>query len=326
MHVFDSEPLQRLLTGLRFTCLDVGARRGFTTDLLPIASAVDAVGFEPDREEADRLNGEAARARHPWRSLRFLPVALGPAGAKVLHLYRQRGCSSILEADVAAAARFSRDDYFVLDGDVDLTTVPADEALRQHQVTHPVYMKIDVQGYELEVFRTAGGMLADSLLAIRCEVSFIPLYKDQPLFGDIAGFLRPFGFVPMGFQELHHWRPSTRVKYHDAPGPIPAARGQLVHGDVLFLRDAHTMPDQGDAATGALLKLAFLALTYGYVDHAVPILRRPALAPWLRDHGVPDAVAALAPASRWWGRLDRRNRRSRWLLDMRRTLKFRLGI
>ena len=53
--------LKRLLAAARVVAIDVGARGGFTRDLAPIAAAVDATGFEPDRSECDRLN-EGARA------------------------------------------------------------------------------------------------------------------------------------------------------------------------------------------------------------------------------------------------------------------------
>jgi hypothetical protein len=56
--------LERLLSKIRIVGIDIGARGGFTTDLAPIGSAVDAIGFEPDAAECERLNAapDAAHA------------------------------------------------------------------------------------------------------------------------------------------------------------------------------------------------------------------------------------------------------------------------
>ena len=311
--VFGSRACARALQLLRFTCLDVGARQGFTRDLMPIAGAVDAVAFEPDGEEAAQLNANAARGDFPWASLRYLPVAIGPAnGPDRLHLYRQRGCSSLLEADQALAARFVRGDYFELDGTVSVTASPFDEAAVRFGFEDASYLKIDVQGYELAIFETGRRMLADNLLAIRCEVSFIPLYKGQPLFGDIAAHLAQFGFVPLGFEEMHDWRRTTKVKHPGrAAGPLPYSRGQLVHGDVLFVRDPDRLPDSTPSEGERLLKAAFLALVYGYVDHAAAICARPGVVRYLREHGVSDIADGLSEASAWHARRYRQESRRR---------------
>ena len=100
-----------LLDALPLTCLDVGARGGFTADLLPLSPAVRAIGFEPDEEECARLNA-AGGDDGPWRSLRFIPVALGRAEeTRRLNIYRKRGCSSLLTADAELAGLYGRDPY-----------------------------------------------------------------------------------------------------------------------------------------------------------------------------------------------------------------------
>lgn len=281
--IFGSHDLRRVLNDLRMSCLDIGARHGFSNDLLPIASAVDAIGFEPDREECDRLNAAAAENSHPWRSLRYIPAALGKTDAMAtLNLYSQRGCSSLLEADNELARLFSRDDYYRLEDRIELSLSPLDEAAEAGGFDDAVYLKIDVQGYEMEVFAGAEKLLTNSLQAIRTEVSFLPIYKQQPLFHDVARHLEAFGFSPMGFEEMHSWRRSTKVKHPRlAATDIPYSRGQLIHGDVLFLRHPEHLPDKREDQILRLISLAFIALTYGYVDHASAILRRPAVQKYL---------------------------------------------
>ena len=323
---FGSRACARALGLVRLTCLDIGARAGFTRDLLPIASSVDAVAFEPDREECERLNRQAAAGHAPWHSLRYLPVALGPSdGPKTLNLYRQRGCSSLLEADRQLAARYVRDDYFELDGRVEVDTMPMDDAATRYGFADATYLKIDVQGFEREVFRSGSRLIGDSILAIRAEVSFVPLYKQQPLFGDIAAHLAAFGFVPLGFEEMHEWRRSTKVKHPiRASGPLPYSRGQLVHGDVLFVRDPETLPDGNEGDAERLLKAAFLALTYGYVDHAAAICARRGVTDYLNGRGIRDITEGLGEASRWHARRYSQSMRRRRLRRVVESIKVML--
>jgi hypothetical protein len=49
-------------------------------------------------------------------------------------------------------------------------------------------LKIDTQGYELEVLKGADDLL-DRFDAIYCEVSFIELYKGQALANDVISYL-----------------------------------------------------------------------------------------------------------------------------------------
>ena len=56
-------------------------------------------------------------------------------------------------------------------------------------------LKIDIQGAELMVFQHGRERLRNAV-AVQTEVSFVPLYRDQPTFGDVDRELRSQGFVP----------------------------------------------------------------------------------------------------------------------------------
>jgi hypothetical protein len=55
------------------------------------------------------------------------------------------------------------------------------------------FIKIDVQGSELCVFKNASRALSSALL-IQTEVEFVELYQGQPLFADVDVLLRGSGF------------------------------------------------------------------------------------------------------------------------------------
>ena len=83
----------------------------------------------------------------------------------------------------------------------------------------PDLIKLDVQGYELEVLRGAEQCLATTR-AVLCEVSFQSYYVGQPLFDEVLAFLTDRGFA------LH------------AFGPNLGLGTPLTQTDALFLRRA----------------------------------------------------------------------------------------
>lgn len=310
-----------LLEALPMTCLDVGARGGFTRDLLPLAPAVRAIGFEPEPDECARLNAQAAGSS-PWRELQFIPVALGKARElRRLNIYRQRGCSSLLEADVDLAARFGREEYYVLEGELTVPTTTADEAAAEHGFADAAFFKVDVQGAELEILSGSQHLLKDSLVALRLEVSFMPTYRNQPLLPDIDRALRPHGFEPMRFLELHPWRRYSKRKLPRLDdGAFPYSEGQLVHGDILYMKAEESIGEAGDRAIEQLIHAALLATAYGLIDHARAIFDRPRVKALLQDRFGFDAAEALRPVSGHLARNDRRLFGSRLRRHLRRLL------
>jgi hypothetical protein len=75
-----------------------------------------------------------------------------------------------------------------------------DVALKGYEIKTPILIKIDTQGYELEILR-GNRKWIESADAVICEVSFESLYVGQPLFDDIYCFLRSCGFTFKGSLE-----------------------------------------------------------------------------------------------------------------------------
>ena len=304
--------LSKVLSDLSFTALDVGARGGFLPDLTPLAAHVDAIGFEPDVEECARLNSAIDTQVSPWKSIRFLPIALGNSEeARSLNLYRQRGCSSLLEANVELAEQFSRADYFLLDGVAQVQTIPLDIACERYGFDDAVFIKLDVQGAELEILRSGHKLISEGLLVVRLEVEFIQQYRHQPLFSDIDSYLRSQGFHLMQFIDLSTWRRSTKVQHPGLKiGPVPYSRGQLVHGDAIYFRDPERIDGSSEEAVQAQLKAAFLATTYEQIDHAALLFERRPVRQHLESRYGLSIRRSVDNMSRTLGRA---NRRKRWL-------------
>lgn len=183
--------------------VDVGAsaRIGGKPIYQPLidANLARVTGFEPDPEAHTAL---VAAARPGDR---YLPIALGDGRRHTLHVCTSPGMTSILVPNRALLAEFPRfAEWGRVERTVEIDTVRLDDA----GVGPCDLIKLDVQGYELEILKHGEAVLS-SALVVQVEVEFVPMYVDQPLFADVDAFLRARGF---GFHRFHKlksriWKP-----------------------------------------------------------------------------------------------------------------------
>lgn len=55
-------------------------------------------------------------------------------------------------------------------------------------------LAVDVQGYELEVFKGAEKLLKENIKYVLCEVNCVEMYEGCPLIGDLDSFFEGIGF------------------------------------------------------------------------------------------------------------------------------------
>src|SRR5215212_4992278 len=128
-------------------------------------------GFEPNPEIFKHL---AAR-QGPYR---YLPYCLGDGRPAKVYLTRYPGCVSLYEPDPAVINLFTSigaepgGNFNV----IDTVTVDTRRLDDVPEISPADYIKLDVQGAELDVLRHGLGVL-ESCLVLECEVEFLPLYK-----------------------------------------------------------------------------------------------------------------------------------------------------
>jgi FkbM family methyltransferase len=199
----------------------------------------EIVGFEPTAAECERLNARAMPGHL------YLPHAIGDGSARTFHECSAPACSSLFEPNNALADKFHNlADRLEVVGTRGLETRRLDDIA---ETAGADFLKIDVQGGELLVLQGATARLRE-VLAVHVEVEFVQLYKDQPLFADVDGFLRAQGFV------FHTMIPFGRtfkpmVVNNDDLGWIR----QILWADAVYVRDFMAFDE---LAPDALLKLA----------------------------------------------------------------------
>jgi FkbM family methyltransferase len=181
------------------------------------------IGFDPQPDALTRLNARKTDLET------YLPYAVGDGEDHSLKVCRGIGFASLFQPDAKALTHFPRfSELGSVVGEIKLATRRLDDIAEIKQID---FLKIDIQGSELSVFKNGRLRLAKAV-AVQTEVSFVPLYKNQPVFGDVDLELRRLGFIPHMFAALN--------KKMIAPmlGPnAAAALNQIVEADVVYVRD-----------------------------------------------------------------------------------------
>lgn len=180
------------------------------------------IGFEPIAEECARLNAVARPGDL------YLPYAVGDGTTRTFHRCSTNMTSSLYRPNDALLERFSNL--------IELVRVLETFPIETHrlddipEVRGTDFMKLDVQGAELDVIRGGAEVLRD-VLVIETEVEFVPLYEGQPLFAEIDQALRAAGFLFHRFVGMQGrtFRPLA------AKNPTPD-RGQLLWADAVYVK------------------------------------------------------------------------------------------
>jgi FkbM family methyltransferase len=215
-------------SSVRVKIVDIGANP-IDGDPTPYAMLLrgghaDLIGFEPNPEALAELNAKKGPNEV------YLPYAIGDGKRHTLNLCVSSGMTSLLTPNPDVLNLFHG---FPLWGTVMSTAEIDTQRLDDIPETEGVdLVKIDIQGGELMVFQNATERLADALV-IQTEVEFLPLYVDQPLFGDIDVFLRAQGFVFHRFISTV----SRTIQPMLVQDNIYAGLSQTVWADAVFVRD-----------------------------------------------------------------------------------------
>lgn len=190
------------------TVIDAGANKGqFAVYALFRWPRARVISFEPLPEPRAKL------ARVTGGRAEIHDCALGAeAGEACMHIASRADSSSLLALGKRQKTIFKMEEVAEL-------TVPVRrlDGCVGSDLTRPSLLKIDVQGYELEVLKGASGLL-HAIDAVYVEVSWTELYQGQAMHDEVDALLAGAGFKSAGTFNEH---------LHD---------GEPIQADILYLR------------------------------------------------------------------------------------------
>ena len=131
-------------------------------------------------------------------------------GVGILNITNKLGCSSFLEPNLELIKTLQPDtwDRFQISNSAEVIVKRADSILDSSMIIDKLI--IDTQGYELNVLMGCGELLKNTK-SIVCEVEYVELYKNQPLFDDIKLYLESLDFEFTGLHRVVYWESETPI-------------------------------------------------------------------------------------------------------------------
>jgi FkbM family methyltransferase len=199
--------------------------------------------FEANPEAFEEIKGHGG----PKRTI--LPYALGDGSDGVLKVCQSPGMTSLLEPNMEVLEHFH---MFAEWGKVvrrlPVKTRRLDDLSEVGVVD---YLKMDVQGGELGVFR--GGMRTlGATLFVHLEIPFVPLYHNQPMFGELDACLRSAGFAFHAFEAVD----TRALKPVKVDNQVAGGLHQWFEADAVYVRSFLTF---SSLEPMVLLKIARVA-------------------------------------------------------------------
>lgn len=181
-------------------------------------------GFEPNLDALARLNA----IKGPNET--YFPSAIYDGNQQELRVCQAQGMTSLLEPNTNLLNYLHGfPEWGKVEERLSIPTVRLDDI---NEITIVDYLKIDIQGAELEVFRNGVNRLKDCLV-IHTEVEFLPMYEEQPLFSEVELYLRELGFVFHKFDPLVSRILQPMTLNNDIRGQL----SQVTYADAVFIKD-----------------------------------------------------------------------------------------
>jgi SAM-dependent methyltransferase len=290
--VFDRHP---------FVLVDVGCAGGIAGPWRAFGPSLIAHGYDPDIDAC-----EQAQAREPFPHVRYHAGFVGLPDSHPSVQRRRAEAARWPNTNIWGRVTAGHLPGKQQDGDesaavrlADLAAiVGVEEIVRDEQLPTVDFLKVDVDGPDLEVLESAQDVLADrQVLGVAVEVNwFGSANPSEPTFHNTDRFVRRQGYALFGITV----RPYSRT---DLPGPFlrelyaETRFGQPYQGDAIYVRDLAAPENEGLADSYAAQKLIKLACVYelvGLPDCSAEVLNR--FAPRLTAFGdTEELLDALTP-------------------------------
>jgi FkbM family methyltransferase len=194
--------------------------------LLRRSGLCNLTGFEPDPKAF------AALAAEQLPGQTFLPDAVGDGSPATLHLGPHTGLTSTLPLQ-PWVGRYLGPYWQKALSKTRQVTIPTRRLDDMDEIAAIDFLKIDIQGGEMAVFRNGRSKLAQTAM-IQTEAALLPYYVGQASLGEMQAELALAGFVPYRLAAVNRHRLAFDA---DLGRGIRTERSQVLDLDVVFLQD-----------------------------------------------------------------------------------------
>ena len=298
-------------TPQRLVAYDVGAAGVIPDNWRPFAPLLSVYAFDARKGSIQNPNASDGL------ELTKIECAVGGKAdpARPFYVTRGVGGSSFFRLDPAWSDRVTPADYSELVEKITLPVQTLSDVIASSEAPKPHFLKLDIQGAELEVLRGLEPEDRTDIMGLVCEVEFIPVYKDQPLFEEVHREMRDYGLTIYDLRTHRTYRPFNGQSfswYREKKGFARHSfelNGRLVAGDALYIRDFEDRPPQDLIE---VKRLALVLLMHNFYDQAwamVDASERDTIIDVTEAAALKQAAIDLCPEPKPYQRVGRRGKR-----------------
>ena len=252
-----AEIIKQTKNDFKFSIIEVGAadyhgKKEPYYKILNYFPSSEIICFEIEKEVCDKANSKAPKG------FKYYPYALSDKnGKKKLFNTQHPMCTSLYKPNEMFINLYNNLHFANLKNESEIETITLDTFVEKYSLNEIDFIKMDVQGAELDILKGAKSTL-QNVLKIICEVEFVPIYKNQPLFGDVNKFLNEYEFMFNQFLQIHGRTLKPLIANND-----PNIASQHMWSDAIFIRQIEKIQNLSDEK---ILKLSLLAAIYNSLD------------------------------------------------------------
>jgi FkbM family methyltransferase len=238
---------------------DVGSADGPEERWLSLNGFTQLITFEPNpraniSDEQDTINFPIGL----WSSKQNRP----------LFVTAHPDSSSLCKINREVFQDFQIQDGSQVVSQVDIALDTLDSCLEKRAELSPQFLKIDVEGGDLEVMRGSEKALSTTVVGLRTEAVLLPLWEDAPQLWEVDTYLRKKGFILFNIGKVHWIRNNGLFGYTSQP--------QLIWGDAVYFitkqefvnRLSRCKPNERDIF---LIHFVTILLAHGCHDYAMEV-------------------------------------------------------
>jgi len=186
--------------GVRGTWIDVGAHHGELTMVAARRNpGLRVFAIEPNLRAAAKMMGNTP-------NYIVIPVAIAEEeGTAELHVNALEMASSLLAVNEEARKTWIGVEELRVEATVNVPTMRLDGLMERLEIEKVDFLKIDAQGMDLAVLRSAGARLKDiDKIQLEVEVAPLALYVGSPSKEEVVSFLEEAGFALVEVEKQTH--------------------------------------------------------------------------------------------------------------------------
>jgi FkbM family methyltransferase len=248
---------------LNCVVIDAGARYGLHPTWADLRGVVEFHLFEMDAVEAARL--EKKYRDDP--QIKVHPIALYSSDTTLtFRVSEHQALNSLFQANDEL---LRQNDYMVREFTVTEERQTKARSIDSLFADSPVhFLKLDVEGAEFELLKGARKQLSSTILGVRSEVLFAPIYEGSPLFGDLHRHMLEHGFDLLNLDYTGGGSKAGRFT-------LPGRYGKLLSSDAVWVvTNERLFANKGDRLLHDVVRLALFLMNNGATDLAVDTLLR----------------------------------------------------